>query len=230
MRFSKAPVTALLMLAIVLVFIVEALHAIPPAGHPPVPGGLTVRSLLDATKNPEVLDSMGAIVPGLFHDHAWWRLFAALFLHAGILHVCLNMWALFQLGYVFEMMFGSRRFALTYFVAGIGASVTSAAFAHDAGSVGASGAIFGILGALIFAIRRSPFWREQRWALGLARQLIGWAALNVAIGFMVPNIDNAAHLGGFVTGLLLGFLPHRVPPPPPSSIVLNAETVPANRN
>jgi len=215
------------MLAIVLVFIIEALHAIPPAGHPPIAGGLTVQALLDSTKNPEVLDTMGAIVPGLFEDHAWWRLVAALFLHSGILHVCLNLWALFQLGYVFEMMFGSRRFAITYFVAGVCASLTSAFFAHDAGSVGASGAIFGILGALIFAIRRSPFWREQRWALGLARQLIGWAVLNVAIGFMVPNIDNAAHLGGFAAGLLLGLFPHRVAPPAPGSMTLDAEMIPS---
>lgn len=216
------------MLAIVLAFIIEALHAIPPAGHAPVPGGLTIQGLLDATRNPEVLDSMGAIVPGLFHDHSLWRLVAALFLHSGILHVCLNLWALFQLGNLFEMMFGSRRFALTYFTAGVGASIASALYVHDAGSVGASGAIFGILGALIFAIRRSPFWREQRWALGLAKQLIGWAVLNVIIGFMVPNIDNAAHLGGFAAGLLLGLLPHRVPPPPPSSLILEAETVVAS--
>jgi rhomboid protease GluP len=120
-------------------------------------------------------------------------------------------------------MFGSTRFAITYFVSGIAASLASALMATDNSSVGASGAIFGILGALIFAIRRSPFWREQPWARSLGRQLIGWALLNVAIGFMVPNIDNSAHIGGFLAGLALGFIPHKVPPPPPGNVVIDAE-------
>ena len=148
-----------------------------------------------------------------------------MFIHVGILHLALNLWALFQLGYMFEAMFGSFRFIVTYIVSGLIASAASAYFLDPHGlSAGASGAIFGILGALIFSIRRSPMWKHEPWARGLTKQLFGWAALNFVIGFSFPAIDNYAHGGGFVAGLLLGFLPHRVPPPPPRTMVI--ETTP----
>jgi rhomboid protease GluP len=147
-----------------------------------------------------------------------------MFLHIGLLHLILNLWALYQLGYVFEVMFGSARFVTIYFVTGLSASITSAIFLRPDGlSAGASGAIFGILGALIVAIRRSPVWRHEPWTRGFTQQLMGWAALNVIIGFSFPGIDNAAHLGGFAAGLLLGLIPHRVPPPPPNRMVIDTE-------
>lgn len=199
------PVTVGLIVAILVYFVLEILSGVPPFG------------VTDADS--AALVSVGSIIPGTLQNHDYWRLLAAMFIHIGVLHLVLNLWALFQLGYVFEMMFGSVRFALTYFASGLIASISSAYFAHGI-SAGASGAIFGILGALIFAIRRSPVWRHQPWTKNLVRQLVGWAALNVVIGFSMPGIDNAAHLGGFAAGLLLGLIPHRVPPPPPRSIVI----------
>jgi len=173
------------------------------------------------TRNPEVLVRMGAIVPGIFERGDWWRLVTVMFLHNGVMHLALNLWALYQLGSIFETLFGSARFLLTYALSGLVASVASAALARGI-SVGASGAIFGVLGALIFSIRRSPRWRHQPWTRGFILQLLFWAGMNILIGFTVPGIDNAAHLGGFVTGLFLGFLPHRVPPPPPGEEIIEA--------
>lgn len=172
-----------------------------------------------------VLVSLGAIVPNLFAAGEYWRLLAAMFLHIGFLHLFLNLWALYQLGGVFEMLFGSGRFAVTYFASGIVASVASAFFTNGV-AAGASGAIFGILGALIVSIRRSPRFRHAAWGKGLVQQLLFWAAINIFIGFTMPGIDNAAHIGGFITGLLLGFQPHRVPPPSPNEMVIDVSREP----
>ena len=161
-----------------------------------------------------------SIVPGLLQRGEYFRLVAAMFLHGSWLHWFLNSWALYQLGTLYETLFGSGRFALIYFVSGICASVASSLYQHGP-AVGASGAIFGILGAFIFSIRRSPQYRHQPWTKSLIGQLIFWIAVNIVIGFSVKFIDNAAHIAGLVTGLLLGFLPHRVPPPPPRNMVID---------
>jgi rhomboid protease GluP len=204
------PATLSLIAAIVAMFVFEAVNGIP----------LIAGNFTDADVGRLV--RLGAITPDLLSKHAYWRLFAAMFIHIGLLHLILNLWALYQLGAVFEMLFGKTRFLLTYFGAGLCASLASAFFARGV-AAGASGAIFGILGALILAVRRSPVWRHQPWALSLSTQLIGWAALNVIIGFRVAMIDNAAHLGGLAAGLLLGLLPHRVPPPPPQDMVIDVQ-------
>lgn len=207
MNAARTPVTTALIIAIMVVFVGELFSGLPLAG---------VRSV-----HTPLLHRMGAITPTLFQDGELWRLVTATFVHIGLLHLLLNLWALFQLGSVFEAMFGSVRFLVTYFTAGIIASAASAFFTQGT-SAGASGAIFGILGALILSIRRSPLWRHQAWARGLIQQLIGWAVLNIIIGF-TPGIDNAAHIGGFVAGLVLGLIPHRVPPPPPQGMIVDTE-------
>jgi rhomboid protease GluP len=168
----------------------------------------------------EAMIQLGAIVPGLLQRHQYWRLVAAMFLHGGWLHWFLNSWALYQLGTLYETLFGSVRFAVIYFVTGICASMASSLLGHGP-AVGASGAIFGILGAFIFSIRRSPQYRHQPWTKSLISQLVFWIVVNIAIGFSVKFIDNAAHIAGLITGLILGFIPHRVPPPPPSEMVID---------
>lgn len=205
---SRAPVTIGLLTAIGLVFLIELMSGIPL-------WNVQEESL-------GRLADLGAIIHGTMARQELWRLLAAMFLHIGLLHLMLNGWALLQLGSVFELMFGSRRFVITYFVCGLVASLASAS-SIEPGVVaaGASGAIFGILGALIVAIRRSPRWRHQSWTRGLTNQLILWAVINIFIGFSFPGIDNAAHMGGFVTGLILGFIPHKVPPPPPGEMIID---------
>ncbi|MEO5510535.1 MAG: rhomboid family intramembrane serine protease [Longimicrobiales bacterium] len=201
----KFRLTKLLCAIIFIVFVIEVLS------------GAT--QLFGRGVDGEALNRMGAINPWLFSEGAYWRLLAAMFLHIGLLHLLLNSWALYQLGTLFESLFGTPRFAITYFVTGIAASIVSA-IRTEGLAAGASGAIFGILGALIVSLWRSPRWKSQPWVKGLIQQLGVWAGINIAIGFSVPGIDNNAHIGGFVAGLLLGLIPHRVPPPPPSAEVI----------
>src|SRR5262249_24052557 len=134
---------------------------------------------------------------------------------------------LYQLGTLYEVLFGSKRFTLIYFVSGICASVASAMHIKAAYGVGASGAIFGILGAFVFALLRSPQYRHQPWTKSLINQLICLFVVNVAIGFQFKFIYNYAHIGGLIAGLLLGFLPHRVPPPPPGAMIIDVPPPPA---
>jgi len=166
-------------------------------------------------------------MPLIVDSGQYWRWLTSMFLHGDgtirgdLLHLLSNLWALYQLGTLFEVMFGTRRFVLTYFATGIIASITSSFhLAANGSSVGASGAIFGILGAFIFSVRRSPVWRNDPRARHLMPQLLFWIAVNIIIGFSIAQIDNAAHIGGLVAGLLLGFLPHRIPPPPPGASVI----------
>lgn len=202
-RLSRAPATLTLLVMITIVFVLEWWTG--------------------ALWDDQMLVGMGAIVPGMLQRHEYWRIFTAMFLHGNLLHWAANCWALYQLGMLFEIMFGSARFLYVYFVTGMCASVASSLWMSQGASVGASGAILGILGAFIFSIRRSPQWRHEPWTKSLLAQLIFWAALNIVLGFTVAFIDNAAHIAGLVSGLLLGLIPHRVPPPPPSSRVIDIQ-------
>ncbi len=136
-----------------------------------------------------------------------WRLATAMFLHAGVLHLLVNAWALYQLGALVEIVLGTARLAAIYFVSGLAGSLASVAWDLVSGSsvpsVGASGAIFGLLGALIaFLLRHRDRLRPE--ARSLLVQLVFWAALNIVFGFTMPMIDNAAHLGGFAAGFAFG--------------------------
>jgi rhomboid protease GluP len=181
-----------------------------------------------AYRDRSILAEIGAVEwTRVVDDGEYWRLLSAMFLHGDgtirgdLLHLGLNLYALWQLGRLYEMMFGTRRFVFIYFATGLFASVTT--LVHRAGpSVGASGAIFGILGAFIFSIRRSPRFRHERWARGIVQQLVFWIVANIVIGFTIPQIDMAAHLGGLAAGLLLGAtLPQKEPPVPPSQAVID---------
>jgi len=158
---------------------------------------------------------LGANFGPAIRDGQYWRLVTSMFLHGGLLHLALNGWALFQLGSLLELLMGSPRMLLIYFGSGIAGSLASATFTQKP-SVGASGAIFGLLGALIaFLLRRRGALTPQ--GKSILMQLVGWAAINVFFGFSTPGIDNSAHLGGGAAGLLLGFLlpePRRSLPAP----------------
>lgn len=215
---DRAPATLLVFIAIVI--------------------GFGIEMATGAWVNPGALEKLGAIVPTLvIGDGEYWRLLSAMFLHGdgtargGLLHVGLNLYVLWQLGRLYEILFGTRRFLLTYFVTGIAASLTTLLrffLSHsDGASVGASGAIFGIMGALIVSIRRSPRWKNERWARSIVQQLMFWIVVNIAIGLSVPQIDMAAHAGGFLAGLILGaLLPQREPPIPPSQAVIDVTPTP----
>ena len=135
----------------------------------------------------------------------YWRLIAPMFLHGSILHILFNGYSLFALGPTVERFFGTLRFLAVYFVAGLAGSVASYAFSSSL-SVGASGAIFGLVGALgaFFYASRKTFGEMARQQLG---GLITVVMLNLFIGFSSGGvIDNSAHLGGLLGGLIIGWL------------------------
>jgi rhomboid protease GluP len=186
----RAPVTVALLAAIAIVYVLQLVVG-------------------------DALTAAGANYGPAVRAGEYWRLVTSMFLHGGLLHLALNGWALYQLGALFEILVGSPRMLLVYFVSGIAGSLVSAWFSQVP-SVGASGAIFGLLGALIaFLLRRRGALTPQ--GKSILMQLVFWAVINVFFGFSDPQIDNSAHLGGCAAGLLLGLtLPERrqLPPAP----------------
>jgi membrane associated rhomboid family serine protease len=142
----------------------------------------------------------------------YWRLWSVTLLHADPLHLAFNMYALYLAGTIVERWYGWSRFLLFYLACAAAGSTASFVFGGDAPSVGASGAVFGLFGALLAAGRiHHPVDRESR---GIMSQLLTLVIINIAFGFASGgSIDNAAHLGGLAAGLWLGGLvpPTRVP-------------------
>lgn len=137
----------------------------------------------------------------------WWRLLSAPFLHAHLLHLLFNMIGLWSIGTLTERVFGPRQFLLIYLVSAAAGSVASLYFtAQNNVSVGASGAVFGIAGALIMAVfqhrRRLPQLFSTQ-ILGGMTVFVGYSLLQ---GFAHPQVDNAAHLGGLLAGSIMGWL------------------------
>jgi membrane associated rhomboid family serine protease len=163
-----------------------------------------VEMLLGGATSLRVLVNLGAMVPGLVAEGEWWRLFTAMFLHVGVFHLLLNSLGLYIFGSLIEQVLGSARFLAVYLVSGFCASAVSFTFGPPgAVAAGASGAIFGLLGAwLAFNFRRR--------SLSLARANIQGAvmliAINVVFGLAIPGVDNFAHLGGLAAGIGAGFV------------------------
>jgi len=120
-----------------------------------------------------------------------WRMLTSTFMHASVLHLLFNMFSLFIFGPVIENAVGRARFAALYLLAGFGGSLAVLLLAPDQAVVGASGAIFGLLGAFFIIQRRLG---------GNNAQLLVLIGLNVAFGFIVPNVAWQAHVGGLVVG------------------------------
>jgi membrane associated rhomboid family serine protease len=150
------------------------------------------------------LFDLGAANPLAIADGQFWRLFTAMFLHAGLIHIAFNMYGLYLFGYLIENAFSAARFLAVYLVGGLLASVTSFAFgAHPfAVSVGASGAVFALLGAWVA-------YNYRRRGSSLASANLQWAlmliGINLLLGFSIARIDNFAHIGGLVAGAVAGF-------------------------
>lgn len=132
-----------------------------------------------------------------------WRLLTVTLVHAGIIHLAFNMYALYVIGPTVEALYGPWRFLFLYLACGAAASTASYVFSAAEVSVGASGAIFGMFGVLLVADRvHKP--ALTRHARGLTTQIGVLIAINVVIGFSLPGIDNAAHIGGLLAGCWLG--------------------------
>lgn len=134
-----------------------------------------------------------------------WRLVSAAFLHAGAIHLAFNLWALWDAGRLAERFYGNAQFAVIYGLSALGGSIASLHFAASrAVSVGASGAIFGVVGAIAAAILTKHDQMPAQMVASLRTSLALFVGYSLFMGFAVPHIDNAAHLGGLVTGAVLG--------------------------
>lgn len=186
-RVEKAVVTRALVVANALIFALLALLCMNPMQ---IPSDLLIR--------------VGGNFAPLVQKDEPWRLFTAMFLHGGLLHVGLNMFALHQAGQVVERLYGRMGFVVLYGVAGLLGNLASLWWKPGPVSVGASGAIFGVYGALLayLMLQRgsvpNEVFREMR------SGTLGFIGYSLFAGFSIPGIDNAAHLGGLLGGLVMG--------------------------
>ena len=135
-----------------------------------------------------------------------WRALTSVFVHIGIFHILMNMWALWNLGRMAEQIYDKGTYLGAYLLCGIGGSIASLAWEPRVVSAGASGAIFGVAGLLIttFWLGQLPLPRGH--ANAVLQSLVGFAGFNLLYGAAIPGISNSAHIGGLFTGLVLGGL------------------------
>jgi membrane associated rhomboid family serine protease len=189
-QVGGASVTQILIIANIAMFAVEV-----------IVGGA---QMLGMNPSSEVLYKLGALYPPAVAHGEYWRLFSSMFLHAGILHIALNMYALYLFGPVVEDALGRAKFTLIYFVSGFVAAATSYAFGPTIElGVGASGAIVGVFGAFVaynWRRRHSPLAQAN---LRLAATLI---LLNAILNVSMSSLDWHAHLGGLIAGFAAGWV------------------------
>lgn len=187
-RVARVPVTLALIAANLLIFALMLWHG---AGfwH---------------TRN-DIQLAWGANFGPATKDGEWWRLGSALFLHFGVFHLAINMLSLWDGGRLVERMYGPARFVLIYVCAGLSGNLLSLVAQGDrAVSGGASGAIFGVYGALMVFI-----WHERTQLAPREFKWLFWGALvfsviTIVLGLQIDGIDNAAHIGGLLGGILAG--------------------------
>ena len=162
----------------------------------------------------EVTVHFGANYGPLTLSGQWWRLVTYMFLHGGLMHIAFNMWCLWDLGALCESLYGRWTYAAIYFVTGIAGGLASVGWNPGVLTVGASGAIFGLAGALISSFYLGEFSVPRVAIQGTLRSLLFFVGFNVLFGTFVPGIDNACHAGGLVSGLIVGALIARLAPQP----------------
>lgn len=163
----------------------------------------------------ELLISSGALYGASVWQGQWWRIGSALFLHGGLLHIGLNLFALWQAGALAERLYGRSIYVLVYGGGGLVGSFASLWWNPTVFSVGASGAIFGLYGALLAYL----LCQKDRVPVTLMRELrsstLAFIGFSLVAGFSMPGIDNAAHLGGLLGGAALGAaFSHPIEKPP----------------
>jgi membrane associated rhomboid family serine protease len=134
----------------------------------------------------------GALFGPLVADGDWWRLVTAAFLHYGPIHLGFNMFFLYWIGTPLEQYLGRARFLLVYFVSGLAGSAGALVLSPHAVTVGASGAIFGILGAALILERQGSY--------VLGGSAMGLIVINLALGFVLSNVSIGGHIGGLIGG------------------------------
>lgn len=186
---GNAPATTMILIVNCLMFAVTLVSSMQA-------GGLSISSGVDG----QILYRLGAVYsPAIFLGHQWFRLVTAMFLHGSIMHIALNMWVLWSVGPVIEEAYGSARYLFVYTFTGVAGFVLSALRGNF--SVGASGALLGLVGVMlaITTKRGGAAMQAQR------SRLIVWIVIIFAQGLLPGlNVDNWAHFGGLAAGFTLG--------------------------
>lgn len=155
-------------------------------------------TLAGGSTNTGVLIFFGAKYTPAIVSGQYWRLLTSMFIHIGFTHLAFNSFALYQLGTGAEYLYGRVKYLLIYLLSGLAGSIASFLFSPSI-SAGASGAIFGLLGAFLYFGRREP----HIFSRGLGSGIIVALVVNLALGLMNPGIDNYAHVGGLIGGYLV---------------------------
>jgi len=142
----------------------------------------------------------------------WWRLITNVFLHIGFIHIALNMWCLWSLGMLAESLYGPWTYTAVYLISGLSGSIASIWWHPYGVSAGASGAIFGIAGALVASIKLGEFSLPRAVITSQFSCLLTFVGYNLVFGVISGTTDNAAHLGGLGAGLVMGALIARAAP------------------
>jgi membrane associated rhomboid family serine protease len=188
---EHAPVTTALLVANLLMFGVTYLAMIAEGQA----GGLRILWGMSS----EALIRLGASYPYLiFYQHEWWRLITAMFLHGGLIHIGFNLMVLWDFGPPLEELYGSAKYLFFYVITGAIGFLLSAGVGHF--SIGASGAILGLIGLLLaVTTKRGGAYMSQ-----LRSHLISSIVILFALGFFMGIVDNWAHFGGLASGFVLG--------------------------
>jgi rhomboid protease GluP len=186
---GHAPVTSVILVINVLMFGVSLIRSIKGGGGFGLMGGISGVELY----------KLGENTPYDWPGWGLWRLILGTYLHGGLLHIGMNMFVFLDIAPVVEEVYGSARFLFLYTACGIGGSISSTFFGRHP-SVGASGAILGIIGLLLAITTKRSGIQIQ----AMRSRLISWVVTIFAFGLLVPGIDGWGHFGGFATGFVLG--------------------------
>jgi rhomboid protease GluP len=169
--------------------------------------------LISATLSESIIDmdmqtlvDLGALYgPLVVLKGEWWRLFTAMFLHGGMTHILMNMFSLYLIGRGMEMYFYPKSYAVIYLFSGLLGGLASLYMHPNSVGIGASGAIFGVFGALagFFLAHRDKIADHSKAFMKDFGMVLG---INLVLGLSIPSIDVSAHIGGLVVGLIGGFV------------------------
>lgn len=160
-----------------------------------------IMTLSGGSENTANLIRFGAVVKPYIADGQWWRLLTASFIHIGFMHILFNMYFLYQLGPVFERLYGSTNFLIIYLLAGIMGNLVSFAFGSpQTVSAGASTSLYGIFG---LALGMMLNYRDDAVLRGFGASFLSVIAINIVYSLLSPSVGMLGHLGGLLGGLLL---------------------------